>query len=752
MTHLPYLIQDLGLILIMAGITTLIFKWLKQPLVLGYILAGLLVSPNFDFFPTVTDQEDIKLWADIGVIFLLFTLGLEFSFKKLIHIGGAASITAFTEVSAMLIIGFILGQALGWSLMDSIFLGGILSISSTTIILRAFDELGVKGKRFANLVFGVLIIEDLVAVVLLVLLSTISVSRQFEGGEMLLSILKLSFFLLLWFVAGIFFIPTFLRKAQKLMSDETMLIVSVGLCLLMVILAAQAGFSPALGAFIMGSILAETTQAERIEHITRPVKDLFGAIFFVSVGMLIEPKVLVDYALPILLITVVFVFFKTFHVTVGAMIAGQPLKTSMHAGMSQAQIGEFSFIIATLGLTLNVTSNFLYPIAVAVSAITTFTTPYMIKAAGPFYEWVNGRLPVSWRKNMNRYSTAAQSISAASDWQVVLKTFFGQVALFSLIILGTIFLFSSYLRPLIAHLIPNADVAIGVTAALCLLAVAPFLWALVTRKFPAQAFANLWSNKRFRGVMVFLRVIRGALALLYISVYLLSFYSFFVAVAGFVLLVGVSLIFSKKIHSFYVRLESRFFYNFHDRERLEAIRSRQELAPWDAHVAEFLVPVGSGVTGMTLEEMALRETLGVNIAMIKRGEHYTISAPGRFERIYPGDILFVIGTDDQLEQFNRHIAPAIGADAQVYVSGGDGVALKKIRVRRSSFLDGKTIRESAIREKTKGLVVGIERNNKRMLNPESNLILKEDDLIWIVGDAKKIEEVKQMQVAAVKES
>ena len=751
MTHLPYLIKDLGLILVMAGITSLIFKRLKQPVVLGYILAGFLVTPYFSLLPTISEPEDIRIWAEIGVIFLLFTLGLEFSFKKLLHIGGAASITAFTEVTAMLVIGFVLGQALGWSMMDSIFLGGILSISSTTIILRAFDELGVKGKRFANLVFGVLIIEDLVAVVLLVLLSTISVSRQFEGGEMLLSILKLSFFLLLWFVAGIFFIPTFLRKASKLMSDETMLIVSVGLCLLMVILAAQAGFSPALGAFIMGSILAETTQAERIEHITKPVKDLFGAVFFVSVGMLIDPSVLVNYALPIILITIVFIFFKTFHVTAGAIIAGQPLKTALHAGMSQAQIGEFSFIIATLGLTLNVTSNFLYPIAVAVSALTTFTTPYMIRAAGPFYTWVDKSLPAKWRKNLNRYSTAAQTISTATDWQIVLRTFFGQVVLFSLIILGTIFLFSQYAHPLMSRLLGNGDVSSAVTAILCLAAVAPFLWALITRKFPAEAFANVWSNKRYRGLLVFLRVVRGALALIYISIYLLSFFSFFIAIGGFVLLVGVALIFSKRIHGFYVRLESRFFYNFHDRERLEAIRSRQELAPWDAHVTELIVPIGSPVTGMSLEEMALRERIGINIAMIKRGEQYTISAPSRFERVYPGDTLFVIGTDEQLDQLKKHLEPVGGTPLQAYAGSGDGVALKKIRVRKNSFLQDKTIRESGIREKTSGLVVGIERNNRRILNPESNLILKEDDLLWIVGDLRLIEEVKQMQINSAKQ-
>jgi monovalent cation:H+ antiporter-2, CPA2 family len=742
MNHLPALIRDLGLILIVAGITTLIFRKLKQPLVLGYILAGLLVSPNFKLLPSITDSADIKLWADIGVIFLLFTLGLEFSFKKLLSIGGAASITAFAEVSAMLVIGFVLGQVLGWSLMDSIFLGGILCISSTTIILRAFDELGVKNKRFAHLVFGVLIIEDLVAVVLLVLLSTIAVSRQFAGGEMLFSILKLSFFLLLWFVAGIFFIPTFLRRAQKLMSDETMLIVSLGLCLLMVILAAKAGFSPALGAFIMGSILAETTQAERIEHLVKPVKDLFGAVFFVSVGMLIEPKILVDFALPILLITVCFIIFKTFHVTVGAIIAGQPLKTAVHAGMSQAQIGEFSFIIATLGLTLNVTSNFLYPIAVAVSALTTFTTPYMIRSAGPFYTWVEAHLPARWRKNLTRYSTAAQAITTASDWQLVLRTFFLQVILFSIIILGCIFLFFNYVTPVAERYITHHFLSHLVTALACILVAGPFLWALITRKFPAEAFANLWSNRRYRGLLIFLRVVRGVLAALYVCIYLFSFFSFYIAIGGFVLIAAVALIYSNRIHGFYVRLESRFFYNFHDRERLEALKNREELAPWDAHITQFVLPLGTPVTGMTLEEMALRERLGINIAMIKRGEHYTISTPSRYERVYPGDTVFVIGTDEQLDHFKKHIEPTNGKEAEVYSGAGDNMVLKKIRVKKASFLDQKTIRESGIRERTNGLVVGIERNNRRILNPESNLILKDGDLLWVVGDSRLIDQLK----------
>lgn len=739
MNHLPNLIRDLGLILIIAGLTSLLFKKLKQPVVLGYILAGFLVSPGFSMLPTVTDVEDIRIWADIGVIFLLFTLGLEFSFKKLLSLGGTAVITAFTEISAMLVIGFLMGQMLGWKLMDSIFLGGILCVSSTTIILRAFDEMGLKGKKFAQLVFGVLIIEDLIAVVLLVILSTIAASRQFAGGEMVMSILKLCFFLLLWFVAGIFFLPTFLRRIQKMLNDETMLIVSLGLCLLMVIFASLAGFSPALGAFIMGSILAETTQAERIEHIVRPVKDLFGAVFFVSVGMLINPKVLVDYAGPILLITVLFLVLKTLHVAVGAIIAGQPLKIAIQAGMSQAQIGEFSFIIATLGLTLGVTSHFLYPIAVAISAITSFTTPYMIRYSGQVYALAERRLPVRWRKTLTRYSAGAQTITEASDWQRALRAFFVHVVVFSIIILGVIFLSTLYLRPLLQGVFGGAGTANLIASLICLLILSPFLWALVTRKFQTEAFAKLWSNRRYRGPLIFLRVLRAVLALLYIGLFLLSFYSLIVALVALVALVSIGLLFSGRIHSFYIRLEDRFFYNYNAREMHEAARNRRELAPWDAHIARFTLPPGTPVAGATLEETALREKLGVNIAMIRRGEHYTIPAPSRYERLYPGDLVFVIGTDEQLDHFRKYIEPVGGDGTEMQAT--EEVMLRKILVKAGSFLHKRTIRESGVRERTNGLVVGVERNGRRILNPESNMILEADDLVWIVGENRLIEMV-----------
>ncbi len=739
MNHLPHLIQDLGLVLIVAGLTTLLFKWLKQPVVLGYLLAGLLVGPQVALLPTISDIGNIRIWADIGVIFLLFTLGLEFSFKKLLNIGGPASVTGLIEISAMLGVGFILGRLMGWPVMDSIFLGGILSIASTTIIIRAFDELGVKGKKFANLVFGVLIIEDLVAVVLMVLLTTISVSREFAGMEMLLSILKLAFFLTLWFIAGIFFIPSFLSRVQKHLNDETLLILAIGLCLLMVILASLAGFSPALGAFIMGSILAETIQAERIEHIITPVKDLFGAVFFVSVGMLINPAILVEYAGPILLITVVFIFFKVLHVTIGAVISGQPLKTSVYAGMSMAQIGEFSFIIATLGVTLKVTSNYLYPIAVAVSALTTFATPYMIKASGPLYNRIEAILPDKWKKTLVRYSTGAQTINSGGDWEVVFRSFIITSVFVLVLSTGIIILFMEVVHDMIMANIDSLLWASIISVVLCLMAISPFLWVLVMRKLQPHAFANLWANKRYHGPLLFLRLIRVALAIIIITVMFIIFLPLQYALLSAAVLIGLVIFFARKIHAFYLRLETRFFFNFNHREILEARINRKELAPWDAHIAQYVLPVGSPRAGKTLEELAIRENLGVNIAMIKRGDYYTVLAPSRVERIYPGDRMFVIGTDEQLDAFEKYIQP--DTEQQKLVEQHD-VVLKKIIVKDNSSLLGKTIRESSVRERTNGLVVGIERGGRRMLNPESYTLFELNDKVWIVGDAELIEQLQ----------
>lgn len=736
MTHLPVLIADLGLILAAGGITTIIFKKIKQPLVLGYIIAGLLVGPHFKFTPTVSDNANITIWAEIGVIFLLFSLGLEFSFKKLVKVGGSSSITALVEIIGMCLIGYLAGKLMGWKTMDSIFLGAVLSVSSTTIIIRAFDELGVKHKKFANLVFGALIVEDLAAILIMVLLTTVAVSQQFAGADMLISILKLSFFLILWFLGGIFIIPTFLKLTKKLMNDEMLLVVSLALCLVMVILAVKVGFSPALGAFIMGSILAETTQAEKIEHLTKSVKDLFGAIFFVSVGMLIDPKILFAYWQPILIITGITIVGKLITTGSGALLSGQPLKTSVQTGLSLTQIGEFSFIIATLGLSLKVTSDFLYPITVAVSAITTFTTPYLIKYSENFYNFLAKILPQKWLDAISRYSSSTEGITTLSDWKVLLRSYIVNTIIHSVIIIAVIFLASRYLHPFIENNITNGKNGVIINVIISFLIMSPFLWALSIKRIEKTAYSHLWLNKKYtRGPLIAIEIFRIALGIFFVGFLMYEFFDTWIA-AGIALglIILVMIIFSRKLQSFYERMENRFFYNLNARE---AAKKQPEILPWDTHLLELTVAPESKLVGQTLVDLAVREKYGINIAMIERGK-IMIPTPKRDERLYPNDKVLVIGTDDQLASV-KHLFDGENVEIDEEESfPKQDMSLQKIVINSKSPVFGQTIRDSGIREKTQGLVVGIERNGQRILNPDSNLVFENEDIVWIVGNNKRI--------------
>ncbi|RXK86432.1 cation:proton antiporter domain-containing protein [Filimonas effusa] len=745
MTHLPKLIEDLALILIAGAITTLLFKRLRQPLVLGYIIAGLLVGPHISIVPTVVDTDNINVLAEIGVIFLLFSLGLEFSFKKLVRVGGTASITAIVEIIGMLLIGYAAGSLMGWSLMDCVFLGGILSVSSTTIIIRAFEELGVKSQQFARIVFGVLIVEDLVAILLLVLLSTLAVSRQFAGSEMLFSVLKLLFFLSLWFLAGIFILPTFLRKARKLLNEEMLLILALALCLGMVVLATQVGFSPALGAFVMGSILAETTVAERIEHLVKPVKDLFAAVFFISVGILIDPSTIIQHGWPVLIITVLTIGGKLLSTSLGAILSGQPLKQSIQAGMSLAQIGEFSFIIATLGLTLKVTSDFLYPIAVAVSAITTFTTPYMIRLSEPFYNFLNKVLPARLINGLNKYSSGTQSIQAESDWKAVLKSYLSIILTNLVIVIAIILLFSTFVAPFVQSRIANPTVANILILIISLAAIAPFLWAMMAKRPDSFAYANLWLDKKYnRGPLVMIEILRNVLAVLLLALLVDRLFSGIVAIlVAIPVIIVVLLVFRKRVQNFYSRIEKRFLNNLNEREAESpaAETPKASLSPWDAHLADFEISPHANYVGKTLEELAWRETFGINIAYIERGGKM-IYAPQRYEKIYPFDTIGVIGTDQQLMQL-RPLLDDNSAE-RVYEEESDdreNIVLQKIIVDENTKLKGNTIRLSGIREKTNGLVVGIERDGRRILNPASDTVFAWDDVIWIVGDRRRIQQL-----------
>ncbi len=739
MNHIPELITDLALILGAAGIITLIFRRLKQPVVLGYIIAGVLVSPNFALFPTIGEIKDIQIWADIGVIFLLFALGLEFSFKKLATVGASAAVTGIFELTFMMGMGYLAGRYMGWPNMDCLFLGGIIAISSTTIIFRAFDELGLKTRQFTSLVMGILVIEDLVAVLLLVLLSTVAVSQSSAGTEMLIAILKLAFFLCLWFLTGIYLLPSILKAISKWLSNETLLIVAIALCLGMVVLASSVGFSAALGAFIMGSILAETVYGEKIEHLITPVKNLFGAIFFVSVGMLIDLKILYQYAGPVFILTSIVILGKTIFVSSGALIAGKPLRQAVQAGTSMSQIGEFSFIIATLGLTLKVTSSYLYPIAVGVSVITTFTTPYMIGFADPLFVFLQRRLPAKWVVSLNKYSVGSQTIKGESDWRKVFNAYIQMILLNAVIIVGLILLSNYYLKPFVSRYFDNRIWAKLISLLLTLAAMAPFIWGLMAKKIQGIAYKALWLDSKYNhGPLVTLEVLRNIVAVALVGVLFRQFFPFWPALAGTaVVMMIVLVIFRQRLQKFYHRIEHRFLSNLNEKEK--AATQNQSLSPWDAHISRIIISTSSSLIGKTLQELQLREQYGVNIAFVERGNR-VIYAPGAMEKLFPYDEIGVIGTDIQLQQFSSEVEsmnePPPGSEAD-----GENISLVKIVVDEHNGLTGQSIKQSGIREKTNGLVVGIERNGQRILNPVSDTAFEWEDVVWLVGDRLKIKTV-----------
>lgn len=748
MGHLPKLIEDLALILIVAAFVVLIFRKIKQPLVLGYIIAGFLVSPNFKIFPSIVDSENIKTLAEIGVIFLLFSLGLEFSFKKLMNVGGSASVTAFIEIIFITVAGYFTAKLLGWSTMDSLFLGGMLASSSTTIIIRAFDELGVKTKNFAKTVFGVLVVEDIVVILLMVLLSTIAVTKEFEGIQILFTVAKLLFFLSLWFLLGIFLLPTFLKKIKHLVDEEILLILSIGLCLGMVLLATNVGFSAELGAFVMGSIIAETTVAEKLEHTFKPVKDLFGAVFFVSVGMMINYDAMITYAWPILIVTLLTLFGKMVSSTLGALISGQPLKQSVQVGMSMAQIGEFAFIVATLGLSLGVISDFLFPVAVGVSAITTFTTPYLIKSSEPFYNWLVKVIPPKYLAKINKYSANTQSIQAENSWQTILKNYGRIIVINGIIIIAVYLLFSNFIIPTINENLESNDIKNIIGNALPILFILPFLWALMAKRPSSGSYKELWTKTKYnRGPLLIIEIARFVLGIAILGFFLDRFasteISFFITIPVALILI---IFFSKKLNRFYNRLEKRFISNLNDRSEKsdpDAVTrlagktdGMSNLAAWDVHIIELEVNPLADYIGKNLNELQWREKYGINIGYIRRGEKL-IHTPDRNQILMPYDKVGIIATDDQFQIFkfifdSRELVPE---------QNTDHIKLGKILINHHSPAKGLSIRESGIRDKTDGLVIAIRRGDERILNPDSSEILQVDDIVWVVGNGKKIEKL-----------
>ncbi|WP_440331935.1 cation:proton antiporter domain-containing protein [Leyella stercorea] len=740
MSEVPTLINDLALILIVASTVTLLFKKLKQPLVLGYIMAGFIVSPHMPYTMSVMDNVDIKIWADIGVMFLLFSLGLDFSFKKILKMGITPVITTLTIIFAMMTLGIVVGHAFDWKRMDCIFLGGMLAMSSTTIIYKAFTDMGLRQQKFAQPVMSVLILEDILAIVMMVMLSAIASGNNPDGGEMIGSVMKIGFFLVLWFVVGIFAVPWFLRSTRKLINNETLLIVSLGLCCLMAVVSTKVGFSSAFGAFVMGSILAETIEAAKIEKLVSPVKDLFGAVFFVSVGMLVDPKIIVEYAIPIAVLVLTILLGQSIFGTFGFLIGGQSLKSAMRCGFSMAQIGEFSFIIASLGLSLHVTGEFLYPVVVAVSVITTFLTPYMIRLSVPSYNVLERHLPKTWVRALNNITLSHPSSAPKSNWHSLIAQMARITIIYSILSVATIALMLTFFLPFIRRMMPGMHWwANGICGVLTVMFIAPFLRAIVMKKNHSEEFRALWNDSRSNRmpllVTIFVRLIIASAFVFYICNYLTRFTNALMMTIA-VAVVGI-MILSRGLKKQSIKMERMFVQNLRSRDIEQQVLGLKKplyeghLLDRDIHISEIEIPENSTWSGLCLADLRLSNRFGIHVSSILRG-HRRINIPGGDDIVFPGDKLQVIGSDSQLAA--AHAALAVDIEPDDPDIEKREMRLSQIIIDKHSPFVGKTLPETGLRSEFNCMVVGREEGKENLSMVGATYKMRLGDILWIVGE------------------
>jgi CPA2 family monovalent cation:H+ antiporter-2 len=735
MESLPAIFSDLSVILVAAGVITVVFKWLKQPLVLGYILAGFFIGPYFPWFPAITDTENIHVWSDIGIVFLMFGLGLEFSIKKLKKVGATGAITAFTELAIMFLIGTSVGKLLGFGSMECTFLGCMLSISSTSIIIKSFDDMKLKQQKFTSTVTAVLVVEDLVAVLLLVVLGTVSVSKSFDGGALVGQMVKLVFFLVAWFVFGIYLIPTFLRWMRKYMSEETLLILAVGLCFGMVVLAAHAGFSTALGAFVMGTILSETIEADVIHRIVTPLKNLFGAIFFVSVGMLIEPSVLVEHWLTILIIALTVIVFKSLSATIGVTLSGRPLKTAVQSGFCFCQIGEFSFIIAALGLSIKGFDQNLYPIIVSVSILTTFVTPYMIKGAIPFYNWLEPKIPAAFKRRLDQYAENAHKDGGnKANLKNFLRKQLTNILIHGVILAAIALLSTSLLMPLLDRLFADAGIPqiwsrlTGMAGTLVLMS--PFLWAMVVKNVSKHRLKEMFETYRHSpAVVIPTLLLRYFVALFSVGLVVGSYVNLAV---GFLMVIAVMVVlvvlYSHKANGFYEQIEERFFSNFNSRQAQASFRIPKGME--NEFIMERLrMTQYSPLAGKTLAQGNLRDHYGANVVTIERGDDI-IDLPSKDDLLMPGDLVTVIGTEEQVSKIRSDIE--VEADMLVHDRSDHELHMYRYRVDDDGPLCGIEIKHSPLSQH-RAMVIAIERGGQKIVNPDRDTVFMPGDMLWFIS-------------------
>ena len=731
------LITDLSFILILGAAVTVLFKWMKQPVVLGYIVAGFLASPHFEYLPSVTTETNIDFWAQIGIIVLLFSLGLEFSFKKLLNVGGSAVVTALIIVMGMMGLGFSIGHLLGFTHINSLFLGGMLSMSSTTIIIKAFTDLNLRQKKFASLVFAVLIVEDLFAVLMMVILSSIAINNSVEGGEMLYSVSKLAFFLIMWFLVGVFVIPTTLNAARRFLNSETLLVISMGLCLGMAVFSVYCGFSLALGAFVMGSILAGTSNAERIEKVVTPVKDLFGSVFFISVGMMVDPGIIAEYISPILILSAVVIAGMILFGTFGMLVTGQPLRIAMESGFSLTQIGEFAFIIASLGMSLGVLEPTIYPIVVAVSVITTFTTPYFIRMADPAYELVERHLPKRLHFLIERYTKQASSESETGElWKSLFQRYLWRVLLYSIVLIAITLVSLRIMMPWLNEIMPEWSRLAG--SAITLSVMSPFLLAL---SYPASKNTErqrlVQYNAHFDVPLIVMSLFRLMLAMGFVVYLLSSIYSMRVGwTFGLAIFVMIVFVLSKHVKKRMKHIEAKFLDNLNERELRKSGKNNSLVS--DLHLAFMEVNHECTFVGERLSDSNLRKHYGVNVVSIQRGAS-SIIIPKGDTRVFPGDVLGIIGTDEQIQS----LLPVVEYQSETEPESlsPDQIKLTNIQLTESSPLIGQTTASAHLRNDYSALVVAIQRGES-YIKPTGEIPFEPQDVVWLVGDPKKLSQLK----------
>lgn len=741
------LVRDLAVILVSAGVFAIISRALRQPLILGYIIAGFLIGPNFHFFPGISSTETVSQWSDIGIIFLMFGLGLEFSFRKLLKVGSTALVTAGAKFLGCFVLGFVTANAMGWTMMESVFFGGLLSMSSTMVVIKAYDDMGLKNTPYAGMSFGTLVVQDLIAIVLLVLLSTMAVAGKFSGSETLFNIAKLVFFLILWFLVGLYVIPSLLKKSRQWLNDEILLIVSIGLCFGMVSIAEAVGFSSALGAFVMGSILAETVESEWIDKLVVPIKNLFGAVFFISVGMMLSPAAIVEHWLPILIITLL-VIFSTVFVSLGVLLTGGGLRNSLYTGLSLAQLGEFGFIIVGVGVSLGVMREFIYPVIIAVSVITTFLTPYFIKAAEPLYLWLKKKLPDDFLQKIDEPSTTEGNAAERSEWKSLITNFAIRIVLYGVLVVAIMIAGRTWLTPGLEWFFPNWSVLLIkiVALAITLAAMVPFLAGMnANPNSVTQPMVRLSKDKESNkwpilGLIILRSFITVAMVVMAISIW----FTLRGWALALVILAGLAMAFSARrgMHR-YSRMEERLLRNLSEKEELSRKRRpvrasiQEKMAGYDVHLDTIEVSPDSSLVGQRLKEVPIRSETGANIIKLSRGSR-SIIIPSGDTVIYPGDRLLAVGTTEQLAKLKAKVEEAKLLSEKYSEPEFEVVS---VELGKASYLTGKTLKNTNMRD-YHCMIVSVLRDEVLVTNPRPDFKFEEGDTVWVAGEISSCEWIR----------